>query len=641
MGESQVSHLEDEGSELRAFTRRLLRDLQALERMIAEGRFETGVRRIGAEQEAFLIDEDWRPAMAALRVLEKVDDPHFTTEVGLFNLEMNLDPVLWGGNCLSHLEAQLVSLLDRGRAAARDLGVDLALTGILPTIRKSDLSLESMTPMPRYRALNEAMTRLRGRDYEIHIKGVDEVLLRHDSVMVESCNASFQVHFQVAPQEFPRFYNIAQVAAAPVLAVGTNSPLLFGRRLWRETRIALFQQSVDMRSSGLSTRQQSPRVDFGRGWVRESVAEIYREDISRHRILIASEPEEDPNEVLDRGGVPALKALRLHNGTIYRWNRACYGVLDGKPHLRIENRVLPSGPTPRDEIANAAFWLGLMSALVDEHPDITKHIAFDDAKSNFISAARLGLGAEIMWLDGRALPAQTLLREHLLPQAREGLRLGGVDDGDADTYLGVIEERLARQTTGASWMLRSLSGMGEHGAEGERLNALTAGLVARQWEGSPVAEWSLARLVEGGGWKSNYLKVEQLMSTDFVTVRETDALDLVASLMLWEKIRHVPVEDDEGRLVGLVSYRALLRTLTGEVRPPKEGVPLAVRDVMRRDLVTVEPETSTLEAIARIRTQGFGSLPVVKDGHLLGMLSSRSLLPVAGEFLEEKIEEGE
>ena len=640
MGERQVSGIDDEGDRLRLFTRRLLQDLRALERMIAEGRFETGVRRIGAEQEVFLVDADWRPAMCAMEILDVLRDPHFTTEVGLYNLEMNLDPVVFGGDCLRRMETQLVDLLERTRAAARTVGGDVVLVGILPTTRKSDLGIESMTPIPRYHALNQAMTRMRGRDYEIHIKGVDEVLLRHDSVMVESCNASFQLHFQVEPAEFARFYNIAQVAAAPLLAAATNSPLLFGRRLWRETRIALFQQSVDTRSSGLQTRQQSPRVDFGRAWVRESVTEIYREDITRHRVLIASEPEDDPLQVLDRGGVPELKALRLHNGTVYRWNRACYGIHDGKPHLRIENRVLPSGPTPLDEVANAALWYGLMSALVAEHQDITKHITFDDAKQNFIAAARLGLGAEISWLGGRALPAQALLKDHLIPMAKAGLTLGKVDSGDAERYLGVIEERVGTTRTGSSWILRSLADMRDQGSEGERLNALTAGLVARQWDGTPVHRWAPATLAEGGGWKHNYVKVEQLMSTDVVTVRETDAIDLVASLMLWERIRHVPVEDDTGRLVGVVSYRALLRTLAGETRPAVPGQPLAVSDVMRRSPVTVEPETPTLEAISIMRRHGYGSLPVVKEGHLLGILSARSLLPVAGEFLEEKTEQG-
>ena len=221
----------------------------------------------------------------------------------------------------------------------------------------ADLGLENMTPHPRYYALNEAMGALRDGAYELYIKGLDELLLKHDSVMLEACNASFQIHFQSDADEFPNLYNIAQVVAAPVLAAATNSPLLFGRRLWRETRIALFQQSVDTRSSMDFLRERSPRVTFGRDWVQRSVVEVFQEDISRFRALVTGEIEEDSLEQLAAGKIPRLRALCLHNGTVYRWNRACYGLTDGKPHLRIENRVLPSGPTVTDEVANAVLFL--------------------------------------------------------------------------------------------------------------------------------------------------------------------------------------------------------------------------------------------------------------------------------------------
>ena len=638
MGDKGVVEAGNEAEQLRQFMRALLRDLRALERMLADGAFERGVRRIGAEQEVFLVDRDWRPAPSALKVLERLRDPHYTTEVALFNLEMNLDPLPLGGDCFARMERQLEDLLAGARAAAASLGHGVVLTGILPTVRKSDLGLENMTPIPRYAALNRAMTRLRGTDYEIRLKGADELLLRHDSVMVESCNASFQAHLQVEPGEFARLYNLAQVLAGPVLAGAVNSPLLFGRRLWSETRIALFQQSVDTRSAADGMRQTPPRVDFGRQWVRESVLELFQEGISRYRVLIASEPEEDPFETLARGAAPDLRALRLHNGTIYRWNRACYGVLDGKPHLRIENRVLPSGPTPVDEIANAALWYGLMTALGEEGVDVTRKISFDDAKVNFVSAARLGLGAQLTWLDGEAVPAQTLLLERLLPMAAEGLRAAKVDEGDLRRLLGVIEERVRSGQTGARWLVRSLAGMGIHGTEGERLNALTAGIVERQDSGLPVARWEPARLEEGGGWRQNYLKVEQFMTTDLVTVHEADALDLVANLMVWERIRHVAVEDHQHRLLGVVSYRALLRVLARGTQE-RRGEPIPVSEVMKRDPWTVSPETSTLTAIEVMRRYSVGCLLVVKDDRLVGMVTASNLMGIAEELLEQKLRE--
>ncbi len=397
---------EHAGESRRKFMRAILADLRALERMLKEGQIESGIRRIGAEQEMFLVDKARRPAPGALKMLDKLEDPHFTTELGLFNLEANADPQLFTGNGLRRMENQLNELLEKVRVAAAELDMQHVLIGILPTIRKADLGLDNMVPSPRYLALNRAMNEMRGGAFEFSIKGIDELLVRHDSVMVEACNASFQVHLQVSAEEFARMYNIAQVLAGPCLSVATYSPLLFGRRLWAETRIALFQQAVDTRNPEHYLRESSPRVNFGSRWVKDSVLEIYKEDVARFRTLVGTESDEDPFEALDAGRVPALKALRLHNGTVYRWNRACYGVMDGKAHLRIENRVLPAGPSVLDEIANAAFWLGLMSEMGATVEDVTKRMEFDQAQANFYAAAREGLSANSCgWTARRSAPA--------------------------------------------------------------------------------------------------------------------------------------------------------------------------------------------------------------------------------------------
>jgi CBS domain-containing protein len=632
MGETRVKEGDEEGALLRSFMKRVLMDLRALERMLVEGRFERGVVRIGAEQEMFLVDRDWRPAPAALDVLARVDDPHFVTELARFNLEANLDPLTLGGDCLRRMEAQLDALLGKVREAARPLGVRPCLVGILPTIRKSDIGLENMTPLPRYAALDRAMRRLRGKDFEISIKGIDELMVQHDSVMVEACNASFQCHLQVAPEDFARTYNAAQAATAPVLAAAGNSPMLFGRRLWNETRIAVFQQAVDTRGSSHHLRERSPRVDFGRRWVTDSILELYQEDLSRYRVLLAAEVDEDPFELLARGEAPSLRALRLHNGTVYRWNRACYGVTDGRPHLRIEMRVLPSGPTPLDEVANAAFWYGLVAGIVSTVGDVRRAMAFDDAKANFLAAARIGLASRLTWVDGRSLPAPDLILGHLLPLARQGLRARGVDSADADRYLGTIEERVRTGLTGTMWALRSVAGMEGHGTPGERLNALTAAIVDRQETGAPVHTWAPAKLSEGGGWTRNYVKVEQFMTTDITTVHEDEAVDLVANLMVWERIRYVPVEDRENRLVGLVSYRALLRAMALGLLEGRSK-PLAVSEVMKRDPLTVSPETPTLRAIEIMRGERIGCLPVCKDGRLVGVVTERDFMDIASELL--------
>ncbi len=637
MGEQQIDAGDLGGDARRAFMRALLADLEALERIIDAGLIESGVRRIGAEQEVFLVDGSWRPAPRALELLEALDDPHFTTELALFNLEANLDPLELSGDALSRLEAQLEQFLARITEAAARLGIHCLATGILPTLRKSDLEYDSMTPRPRYRALDRAIRRLRGgQPFEFRIRGIDELIVKHDSVMVEACNCSFQVHFQVGADEFARLYNIAQAVAGPVLAAATNSPLLFGRRLWRETRIATFQQAVDTRSTTQHLRELRPRVSFGRRWVERSVLELFQEDVARFRVLFGG-PEEssDSLEMLERGEIPPLSALRLHNGTVYRWNRACYGLTGGKPHLRIENRLFPSGPTVADEVANAAFWFGLIGGLADKVEDVRTVLSFAEATQNFEAAARSGLHAQFVW-NGTTWPARELICRELLPLAHRGLALRGVDRADVERLLGIIERRVESGRTGSQWMLRSLDALGDHGTLGERLNALTAAAIARQRTGAPVSEWPPARLEEAGGWQHNYLKVEQYMSTDMFTVHEEEPIHLVANLMLWERIRHVPVEDDDHRLVGLVSYRALLRYLARE-RDGGTGSGVAVREIMTADPVTVTPETRTLEAIRLMRSTKVGCLPVVKDDRLVGVVIERDFMDIASELLQERL----
>jgi len=634
MGEQDVRELDAE--RLREFTRKLLADLRALELLLDHGFVETGVRRIGVEQELFLVDRRWRPAPVAMELIERIGDGHFTTELARFNLEFNSDPLVFEGDCLSRLERQMAELLGKARAAADGLDIELVMVGILPTLEKSDLTLANMTPKPRYFALNDAMRRLRGSDYEFHIKGLDELIVSHDSVMVEACNTSFQAHFQSGPEEFVELYNLTLALAAPVLAVACNSPLLFGRRLWRETRIALFQQSVDHRAATPHLRELAPRVSFGRRWLDGSVLEIFREDIARFRVLLAAEIDEDPFAAIRANRIPELQALRLHNGTIYRWARPCYGILDGKAHLRIENRILPAGPSLLDEVANAAFWFGLLAGASREYGDIRARLDFDRVQENFLAAARLGLRARFGWLDRDDVPAEELVLGELLPLAREGLRVKGIDDADADRYLGVVEERVRTGRGGAQWQLDSLAGMRGEGLAAERLAALTAATAAAQRQGQPVHEWPLARLADAGGWEQHFTRVEQFMSTDLFTVGPEDVVDLVAAIMDWKNIHYVPVEDAHHRLLGLVTHRQLLRLL-GQGASAPGARPLPVSEVMKRELVTAPPGMSALEAMALMRERRVGCLPVVQEGRLTGIVTEHDFLRVAGQLLEHEL----
>jgi CBS domain-containing protein/gamma-glutamyl:cysteine ligase YbdK (ATP-grasp superfamily) len=635
MGEHHVEEVGD-GRKERAFVRALLNDLAALERMLDGNRIESGVRRIGAEQEMFLVDRHMRPALIAGEVISRAGDPRLTTEIARFNLEANLSPRLLEGDCLRRMHQETEEVIGVARASARECGADVLLAGILPTLRRGDLGLDGITLMPRYRQLNEAVMRMRGGSLGVHIKGLDEVNVASDNIMPISSNTSFQVHLQAGPEEFVRLYNMAQAVTAPVLAAAVNSPVWMGNRLWQETRIALFQHSVDERSRPRVARQFPTRVGFGEGWLRGSVLELFREDIARFRVILTAEADEDPFEVLARGGVPRLKALTLHNGTVWWWNRPCYGVHEGRAHLRIENRVLPAGPTVLDEVANAAFFAGLMQALPGVYGDIDRLMPFDDAKANFIAAARLGLDAQLTWVGGETRAAAGLILEHLLPLARDGLKASGIDGADIDLYLGTIEERVRTGQTGARWALRSLAAFGAEGTRDSKLCALAAGMLERQQTGEPVHRWAL---VEGAGpadWSESYRTVGQFMSTDLFTVRPDDLVDLAASVMDWRHVRHIPVEDDLGRLVGLVTHRDVLRLLVRGLKGEGGGAVL-VGDIMKSAPVTVTPVTPTIEAVELMRSRGVGCLPVVENGILVGIVTAKDFLDASARLFEERL----
>ncbi len=635
MGEHNVEQ-ELDGRKLHEFTQALLADLRALAFMLEHGYIESGVRRIGAEQEMFIVDQNLRPAPLAMKVLERAGDNRLTTEIALFNLEANLTPLELTGRCFHLMHEELQEVLAKARLAATEFGGDVLLAGILPTLRVSDLTLANLTPTPRYNELNRSVTQLRGGPFSIHIKGLDELQLTHDNMMMESCNTSFQVHFQVNPAEFVVTYNIAQAITAPVLAAAVNSPLLFGHRLWQETRLALFQHSADARSPTQLARHQPTRVGFGEQWLRHSVIELLHDQIARFRPIMITRPDEDPMQVLARGEIPLLSALCMHNGTVWPWNRACYGIRNGVAHLRIENRALPAGPTTADEIANTAFFVGLMLSLPSEYGDISERMIFDDAKANFFAAARHGLNAQFTWIDGKSYPASTLIRDHLLLLARQGLESASVDKSDIDSYLGMIDERVQSGRTGAHWMLKSLSDTEGSGPKDMRYRELTATMLQRQKEDKPVHTWPILQATENADWSQSYQTIGQFMTTDLFTLRTDDLVDLAASVMDWRHIRHVPVEDEEGRLVGLVTHRALLRLLTHGSQT-QNTTQLTVREIMKTDPVTVSSMTPTLEAMELMRCNKVGCLPVVDNGRLAGIVTSYDFLDASARLFKAQL----
>lgn len=632
MGDTAVPN----DSQLRVYMKALLEDVHAFERMLEEGRLETGIRRIGAEQEMFLVDSGMSPSPIALQVLEAAGREGLVNELALFNLEANAPPEVFGGDCLSRMEANLRELVTAADDGAKRLGSRVVLTGILPTLRVSDLSMANMTPKARYHEINRATTAARGGRFDVSISGREELDVSHDNVMLESCNTSFQIHFQTGPDEFAQLYNTAQLITAPVLAAAVNSPVLLGRELWHETRVALFQSSVDSRNPAERARNVQPRVSFGNAWVKESAAEVWRDNITRYRVLFVSDPGEDPMKVLDEGGIPELTALRLHNGTVYRWNRCCYGHDGKQPHIRIENRVLPAGPTILDEMANAAFFFGLMAGCTTAYGNVAERMPFEDARNNFFAAARYGLKAQFTWVDGEVYTAADLILEHLLPLAHSGLKEAGILEADRERYLGVLEERVRSGQTGAAWCRRSLRSMGEHGKRDTKHRTLVKVMIERQDSEAPVHTWEPATaddLERVEQWRESNRTVSQLMTSDVFTVRPGDLVDMAASLMDWEHLRHVPVEDDDGRVVGLISHRSLLRL----VARGKGGEPVAVRELMTPDPVSISSDTTTVEAIRVMRERRVGCLPVVDDGRLVGIITETDLIHVAARLLDEHL----
>ncbi len=620
MGDFAVKSITSEQVRL-DFLQRLLKEVAALDLMVREGAFERGKQRIGAEQELCLIDEDGEPSLAGPEILAAIGDPHYTSEIGRFNLEINLDPFELRSDCLRQTERQLRALLGIGDGIAWEHNTRFLMAGILPSLTHRHLVRENMTPVERYYLLSDVMKAQRGADFNIHIQGTDELMATLDSVLFEACNTSFQLHLQIAPEDYVEHYNWAQLIAAPVLAAAVNSPLLFGRELWMETRIALFQQSIDTRRSTNILRDRQPRVYFGNRWLQSSITELYKDHITRFPLIMVKEVDEDALEVVKAGRAPQLSALRLHNGTVYTWNRPCYGIGNGRAHLRIENRYLPAGPTVADEMANFAFWLGLMKGIPEQHRDFYKRFPFRLARGNFCRAARYGLHTVLCWFD-KEWPADDLIRRELLPMARAGLARAGINRSDAERYLDIIEERVASGRNGAQWQVNNFRRLTDAYGAGVASVALTQAMRNRQDTSQPVHTWKDIDVRKVYAVDTNRDKVGHFMSTDLYVVRENEPLVLVKSIMGWKNIRHLPVENEDGDLIGLVTATNLHSI---EQLPPDKWERVPISKVMVKELVTVTPETPISSADRLMRTYGVGCLPVVQGKKLLGLITDTDL----------------
>ena len=636
MGEQKVTLMQG-GEEMATFVKALLKDVQALKYMLENDWFEDDVMRIGAEQELVMVDSHhYKPAKICMEVLKALDYPDWLeTELASFNLETNLTPREYKGSCFSDMEDEINKNLSKLQKQLDKFESSYVITGVLPTIRKFDLKLKHITPKKRYRALMKALKdQLIGNAFELKILGIDELIVQHDSPLMEACNTSFQVHMQVAPKDFVKLYNISQALAGPVMAIAANSPLVFGKRLWHETRIALFQQALDTRSSHDDLRERSPRVSFGTDWLHDSILNIYKEDISRFRVLLSADVTEDSLDMIKEGKVPKLQALQVHNSTVYRWNRPCYGISNtGKPHLRIENRVLPAGPTVVDEIANAALWLGTMTGMGAEIEDIRDKMAFVDVRDNFGKAAKFGIDTKFTWFNDEKIAAVDLILDHLLPLARKGLKMRGVDETDINKYLGIIEKRAKKHVTGARWQLRAYSQLMEKTNADEALTVLTAAMIKNQRNNLPVHEWELPNLKDLEMYKPSKMVVSEFMQTDLFTVQKEDIVEFVVEIMDWRKLSFLLVEDNKGKYVGLITIRSILKFLTRKMKSENFNQ-LKVKDLMVRKTATIAPNKNIVDAIELMRKEGLSFLPVVKDGELRGVITEKEFLHITSRLMD-------
>lgn len=622
MGEFKVSDISQR--ERRAkFIKNLLDDMECLDIMLKEGMIEDDRLRIGAEQEFCLITEQWRPATTFQAVLDELQDNHFTTELAQYNLELNLDPIDLEGNCFRRMEETLISSMKRAEAAANKHKSKTLLTGILPTISLNELELEYMTPADRYYMLNQRLKELRGGDFHISLKGVDDLSITHDSVLFEACNTSFQMHLQIKPSDFVSSYNWAQAISGPIMGICVNSPLLLGRELWSETRIALFQQSIDTRFSSYALKNQVPRVTYGHEWSQGSILDIYKSDIVRHKAILAREINSNSKEDLRAGRVPRLEALCVFNGTIYRWNRPCYGISSGKPHLRIENRYIPSGPSILDEVANFAFWVGLMQGRPKEFNDLPSKIDFRDAKSNFLKAARNGKQSVMVWQDEQ-ISVRNLVERELLPISEKGLQSLGIDSDDIKRYLGVIEQRTKSQT-GSHWMIRNYRHLNARLKTDDALMALTKHIYQTQQDNTPIHEWKDIEVRESVHEDAHL--VHHIMSTQLVTINEKDLAELAVRIMQWEAIHHLPVVNEQGELTGLLTWRHMQKFIA-EDRPQGDQ---SVSDIMTHEVFTVRPKTQISAAVNIMKRHEFGCLPVISGRELVGIITINDVINFAND----------
>lgn len=490
---AEVSSTSYSREQRQRYREKVHQDLDVFERMLTQSSFEFDRPLTGMEIELNLVDDDLDPTFTNAAVLESIADPDYQTELGQYNIELNVDPRPLPGTAALDLEKDLRTSLNRANERAEEAGAHIVAIGILPTLMPDHFSTEWMSANARYAALNEAIFAARGEDLWIDFEGPtgERLATYADSIAPESACTSVQLHLQVQPLEFADHWNAAQAISSIQLALGANSPFFFGRQLWHESRIELFLQATDTRSVELKNQGVRPRVWFGERWIT-SIFDLFEENVRYFPSLLPETSEEDPVALLEAGQAPELSELRLHNGTVYRWNRPIYDIVGGRPHLRVENRVLPAGPTIIDCMANSAFYYGVIKMLASSDRPVWTRMSFAAAEENFRQCAQRGIDSRVYWPGYGEVRADELTVRRLLPMAYEGLAEWGVATEVAERYLGVIEERCRAGVNGATWQIEAVRRFEEKGQD--RPTALHS-MLGRYLEGmhsnEPVHTWEL------------------------------------------------------------------------------------------------------------------------------------------------------
>ncbi|MDD1783634.1 glutamate--cysteine ligase [Enterovibrio sp. ZSDZ35] len=469
------------------FANQLKQELEQLETLISTPGWGVGECTLGAELELYLTDKDHRPSHCNLELLDKAADPLMTAEINRFNVEYNCPYTRFQGAPFTFLKQHMDDRLLSLQTLASTMGVDVTPIGILPTLRQGDFGLSSMTDLPRYHALTDILCESRGGPFHIRIHGAESLEVDADDLTLEGANTSFQVHYRVKPDEFAMWYNGIQLASIFTLAIGANSPVFLERKLWHETRVPLFKQSIDSRNACGMNWHIPARVSYGKGYVRKSALELFRQGVSLQPVLLPDVTEREPKE----NSGPILDALRLHQSTIWSWNRAVYDDADGG-HLRVELRSLPAGPTTIDMVANAALCIGIAHHIRNDLDRLMDLLPFEFAKYNFYRAAQYGVNANILWESSNGTlqeyPLVDVLAK-LLPGVADSLVQLGVSRQEADMLMVVIEHRLAKRQNGASWQLNTLIELERKYDAREALSRMF-GLYQKQYlSGAPVSQW--------------------------------------------------------------------------------------------------------------------------------------------------------